>query len=91
MWSDDRFLDVCASSERVRDAWIRQRRRSRALAGASGVVLSCIGIWQLLASETNGALISLFAALVILLGNQHTTMEIRLLRLLGAKNSARLS
>ena len=88
MWNDDRFLDVCTSSERVRDAWVRQRRRSRVLQTVFGLVGSCIGVWLLAHAEPSGVW-GLFTGMLGIVSALQTTMEIRLLRLVGLMNSRR--
>jgi len=88
MWSDDRFLDMCASSDRARDAWIRQRQRSRAIVTPIGLVLACLGMWMIVRAQATGALV-LFSSAIALVATQQITTEIRLLRLVGIMNSAK--
>lgn len=82
MWGDDKILDLCSSSERSREAWVNQRRRTRALSSVIVLILVPIGLWLVRSVPLLGAT-ALVAGFGSALHVQQATFDIRLLRLMS--------
>src|SRR5262245_51775100 len=95
MWNDDdKILDLCTSSERSRQAWVNQLRRSSKIQSVLGLVLLLLGFFMLHLGDPRGVgTIGCVGAIMAFLRVQQLSADIRLLRLMsilrvGAQPSA---